>query len=81
MEEAVLANEKRLQEKMHECAALGGELDRARDEAARALQRANERTETIRKYVKFLLSQRQFDPEGRLLFCPEIVRDLKYCHI
>lgn len=49
MEEAVLANEKRLQEKMHECAQLGGELDRARDEAARALQRANERIETIRK--------------------------------
>lgn len=49
MEESVLANEKRLQEKMHECAQIGGELDRARDEAARALQRANERTETIRK--------------------------------
>lgn len=49
MEEAVLANEKRLQEKMHECAALGGELDRARDEAARALERANERTETIKQ--------------------------------
>lgn len=51
MEESVLANEKRLQEKMHECAQIGGELDRARDEAARALQRANERTETIRKWV------------------------------
>lgn len=49
MEECVLANEKRLQEKMHECAQLGGELDRARDEAARALQRSNERTETLRK--------------------------------
>ncbi|KAL4717444.1 hypothetical protein ACJJTC_000593 [Scirpophaga incertulas] len=52
MEESVLANEKRLQEKMHECAQLGGELDRARDEAARALQRANERTETIRKCMQ-----------------------------
>lgn len=52
MEEAVLANDKRLQEKMHECAQLGGELDRARDEAARALQRANERTETIRKCMQ-----------------------------
>lgn len=49
MEEAVLAHEKRLHEKMHECAQLGGELDRYRDEAARALQRANERTETVRK--------------------------------
>ncbi|CAH2103240.1 unnamed protein product [Euphydryas editha] len=52
MEESVLANEKRLQEKMHECAQLGGELDRARDEAARALQRANERTETVRKCMQ-----------------------------
>ncbi|CAH0716357.1 unnamed protein product, partial [Brenthis ino] len=52
MEESVLANEKRLQEKMHECAQLGGELDRARDEAARALQRANERTDTIRKCMQ-----------------------------
>lgn len=34
MEESVLANEKRLQEKMHECAQLGGELDRARDKVA-----------------------------------------------
>lgn len=51
MEESVLANEKRLQEKMHECAALGGELDRARDDTARALQRANERMETLRKLV------------------------------
>lgn len=54
MEESVLANEKRLQEKMHECAQLGGELDRARDEAARALQRANERTDTIRKWVSLM---------------------------
>ncbi|XP_050361331.1 paramyosin-like isoform X2 [Nymphalis io] len=52
MEESVLANEKRLHEKMHECAQLGGELDRARDEAARALQRANERTETLRKCMQ-----------------------------
>lgn len=44
-------NEKRLQEKMHECAQLGGELDRSRDEAARALQRANERVETNKKSV------------------------------
>lgn len=49
MEESVLVNEKRLQEKMHECAQLGGELDRSRDEAARALQRANERLETNKK--------------------------------
>ncbi|XP_047543639.1 outer dense fiber protein 2-like isoform X1 [Vanessa atalanta] len=52
MEESVLANEKRLHEKMHECAQLGGELDRARDEAARALQRSNERTETLRKCMQ-----------------------------
>ncbi|XP_052746742.1 outer dense fiber protein 2-like [Bicyclus anynana] len=52
MEESVLANEKRLHEKMHECAQLGGELDRARDEAARALQRANERTDTLRKCMQ-----------------------------
>lgn len=57
MEESVLANEKRLQEKMHECAQLGGELDRARDEAARALQRANERTDTLRKWVLTLSSR------------------------
>ncbi|CAG4984735.1 unnamed protein product [Parnassius apollo] len=57
MEEAVLANEKRLQEKMHECAQLGGELDRARDEAARALQRANERTETIRKCMQTTIAE------------------------
>lgn len=50
MEESVLVNEKRLQEKMHECAQLGGELDRSRDEAARALQRANDRQETIKKF-------------------------------
>lgn len=49
MEESVLANEKRLQEKMHECAQLGGELDRSRDEAARALQRAHERLDTNKK--------------------------------
>ncbi|XP_075991500.1 uncharacterized protein LOC142986755 [Anticarsia gemmatalis] len=57
MEEAVLANEKRLQEKMHECAQIGGELDRARDEAARALQRANERTETIRKCMQTSIAE------------------------
>lgn len=57
MEEAVLANEKRLQEKMHECAQLGGELDRIRDEAARALQRANERTETIRKCMQTTIAE------------------------
>lgn len=55
MEEAVLVNEKRLQEKMHECAQLGGELDRSRDEAARALQRANERLETNKKSDLFPL--------------------------
>ncbi|XP_053624185.1 myosin-14-like isoform X2 [Plodia interpunctella] len=57
MEESVLANEKRLQEKMHECAQLGGELDRARDEAARALTRANERTETIRKCMQTTVAE------------------------
>ncbi|KAJ8738070.1 hypothetical protein PYW08_000665 [Mythimna loreyi] len=57
MEESVLANEKRLQEKMHECAQIGGELDRARDEAARALQRANERTETIRKCMQTTIAE------------------------
>ncbi|XP_022129473.2 paramyosin [Pieris rapae] len=57
MEESVLANEKRLQEKMHECAQLGGELDRARDEAARALQRANERTDTIRKCMQTTVAE------------------------
>ncbi|CAH0401855.1 unnamed protein product [Chilo suppressalis] len=57
MEESVLANEKRLQEKMHECAQLGGELDRVRDEAARALQRANERTETIRKCMQTSIAE------------------------
>ncbi|XP_045509911.1 paramyosin-like [Colias croceus] len=57
MEECVLANEKRLQEKMHECAQLGGELDRARDEAARALQRANERTDTIRKCMQTTVAE------------------------
>ncbi|CAK1554041.1 unnamed protein product [Leptosia nina] len=57
MEEGVLANEKRLQEKMHECAQIGGELDRARDEAARALQRANERTETIRKCMQTTVAE------------------------
>ncbi|KOB72251.1 Outer dense fiber protein [Operophtera brumata] len=39
-------------EKMHECAQLGGELDRARDEGARAVQRANERADTIRKCMQ-----------------------------
>ncbi|CAG4941876.1 unnamed protein product [Colias eurytheme] len=57
MEECVLANEKRLQEKIHECAQLGGELDRARDEAARALQRANERTDTIRKCMQTTVAE------------------------
>ncbi|XP_039763500.1 paramyosin-like [Pararge aegeria] len=57
MEESVLANEKRLQEKMHECAQLGGELDRARDEASRALQRANERTETLRKCMQTTIGE------------------------
>ncbi|XP_030022070.1 rho-associated protein kinase 2 isoform X1 [Manduca sexta] len=57
MEESVLANEKRLQEKMHECAQIGGELDRARDEAARALQRANERTDTIRKCLQTTIAE------------------------
>ncbi|XP_072930964.1 uncharacterized protein [Epargyreus clarus] len=57
MEECVLAHEKRLQEKMHECAQLGGELDRARDEAARALQRANERTDTIRKCMQTTIAE------------------------
>ncbi|CAH2035096.1 unnamed protein product, partial [Iphiclides podalirius] len=57
MEESVLANEKRLQEKMHECAQLGGELDRYRDEAARALQRANERTESIRKCMQTTVAE------------------------
>ncbi|CAH0703096.1 unnamed protein product [Spodoptera exigua] len=57
MEESVLANERRLQEKMHECAQIGGELDRARDEAARALQRANERTETIRKCMQTTIAE------------------------
>ncbi|KAM3956895.1 uncharacterized protein ACR2FA_009134 [Aphomia sociella] len=57
MEESVLANEKRLQEKMHECAQIGGELDRARDEAARALQRANERTDTIRKCMQTTIAE------------------------
>ncbi|XP_041987163.1 centromere protein F [Aricia agestis] len=57
MEEAVLANEKRLQEKLHECAQLGGELDRTRDEAARALQRASERTETIRKCMQTSIAE------------------------
>ncbi|XP_032526791.2 paramyosin-like isoform X2 [Danaus plexippus] len=57
MEESVLANEKRLQEKMHECAQIGGELDRARDEAARALQRANERTETLRKCMQTTIGE------------------------
>ncbi|XP_063837642.1 paramyosin-like [Ostrinia nubilalis] len=57
MEESVLANEKRLQEKMHECAQLGGELDRARDEAARALQRSNERTDTIRKCMQTSIAE------------------------
>ncbi|VVC86171.1 unnamed protein product [Leptidea sinapis] len=57
MEEMVLANEKRLQEKMQECAQLGGELDRIRDEAARALQRANERTDTIRKCMQTTVAE------------------------
>ncbi|XP_045783931.1 kinesin-like protein KIF7 isoform X2 [Maniola jurtina] len=57
MEESVLANEKRLHEKMHECAQLGGELDRARDEAARALQRANERTETLRNCMQTTIAE------------------------
>ncbi|XP_014364769.2 early endosome antigen 1 [Papilio machaon] len=57
MEEAVLAHEKRLHEKMHECAQLGGELDRYRDEAARALQRANERTETVRKCMQTTVAE------------------------
>nr|XP_034839481.1 major antigen-like isoform X2 [Maniola hyperantus] len=57
MEEAVLANEKRLHEKMHECAQLGGELDRARDEAARALQRASERTETMRNCMQTTIAE------------------------
>ncbi|KAJ8736741.1 hypothetical protein PYW07_000012 [Mythimna separata] len=57
MEELVLANEKRLQEKMHECAQIGGELDRARDEAARALQRANDRMETIRKCMQTTVAE------------------------
>ncbi|CAD0193794.1 unnamed protein product [Chrysodeixis includens] len=57
MEESVLANEKRLQEKMHECAQIGGELDRVRDEAARALQRANERTETLRKCMQTTVAE------------------------
>ncbi|XP_059055099.1 paramyosin-like [Achroia grisella] len=57
MEESVLANEKRLQEKMHECAQLGGELDRARDEASRALQRSNERTDTMRKCMQTTIAE------------------------
>ncbi|KAJ0183946.1 hypothetical protein K1T71_000369 [Dendrolimus kikuchii] len=57
MEESVLANEKRLQEKMHECAQIGGELDRVRDEAARALQRANERTDTIKKCMQTTVAE------------------------
>ncbi|XP_049884911.1 putative leucine-rich repeat-containing protein DDB_G0290503 [Pectinophora gossypiella] len=57
MEESVLANEKRLQEKMHECAQLGGELDRSRDDAARALQRSNERMETIRKCLQTTVAE------------------------
>lgn len=51
MEEACMISDKRLQEKMHECAQLGGELDRARDEASRAMQRAHDRTDTMRKWV------------------------------
>ncbi|CAB3226493.1 unnamed protein product [Arctia plantaginis] len=70
MEEAVLANEKRLQEKMHECAQLGGELDRIRDEAARALQRANERTETIRKCMQTTIAEM----ERQLAACRAQVR-------
>ncbi|XP_037867877.1 paramyosin [Bombyx mori] len=56
-EESALANEKRLQEKMHECAQLGGELDRTRDEASRALQRAHEQTETVRKCLQTTVAE------------------------
>ncbi|XP_048488569.1 CAP-Gly domain-containing linker protein 1-like [Plutella xylostella] len=57
MEEACLASDKRLQEKLHECAALGGELDRCRDDAARAMARANERTDTMKKCLQTTVAE------------------------
>lgn len=77
MEESVLVNEKRLQEKMHECAQLGGELDRSRDEAARALQRANDRQETIKK-SEFMLSLLLFCRSSDKALC-SIIQKLNRC--
>lgn len=51
MEEQVLAGDRRMQDKMQECAALGRELDAARDEGSRAVLRANQRADAVRKSV------------------------------
>ncbi|KAI8431277.1 hypothetical protein MSG28_001303 [Choristoneura fumiferana] len=57
MEEQVLASDKRLQEKMQECAALGRELDAARDEGSRAVLRANQRADTVRKCMQTTVAE------------------------
>lgn len=49
LEETAAAGERRLQEKLHECAALGGELDAAREDAGRAVRRADQHAATLRE--------------------------------
>ncbi|XP_063392991.1 tropomyosin alpha-3 chain-like [Cydia fagiglandana] len=57
MEETVLQTDKRLQEKMHECAALGGELERARDHATREILLANQRADTARACLETTVTE------------------------
>lgn len=65
MEEQVLAGDRRMQDKMQECAALGRELDAARDEGSRAVLRANQRADAVRKSVP---RRRQAQTNKQLFF-------------
>ncbi|KAJ2954158.1 hypothetical protein O0L34_g2386 [Tuta absoluta] len=57
VEEQALLNTRRLQEKMHECAQLGSELERTRDEAAKAIARVTERIDINRKCLQTTIAE------------------------
>ncbi|XP_061729017.1 ribosome-binding protein 1-like [Cydia pomonella] len=77
MEETVMLTDKRLQEKMHECAALGGELERARDHATREVLLANQRADTARACLESTATEmeRRLAAANRALAAAELDRD------
>ncbi|GBP93876.1 Outer dense fiber protein 2 [Eumeta japonica] len=82
-EESGAQSHRRLVEKVQECAVIGGEVDRSRERAARALDRAQERADTMRECLKKTMGEleRQLADEKERLTTAEKCRDELHCRL